>query len=229
MSESCFSQIEPLLGTSAACQAVGRARATHYRSRRPARVTPKTPRNAPLNKLSAAEVDQILTHLRSERFVDHSPAQVYFQLLDEGTYIASISTFYRLLRQNNEVRERRRQATHPPKVKPELVATTPNTVWSWDMRCLLRLLRCAREGAHRRCGLSPPHPARSAHHPRRSRQLDDLELGRRALHLSRNYAQSQPPACEQRQPLFRGGVQDDEVLPGLPRTLRLHRGRARIL
>ena len=181
-----------------------------------ARVTPKTPRNAPLNKLSAAEVDQILTHLRSERFVDHSPAQVYFQLLDEGTYIASISTFYRLLRQNNEVRERRRQATHPPKVKPELVATTPNTVWSWDMRCLLRLLRrdghlqplrrrlvhrairvrCAREGAHRRCGLSPPHPARSAHHPRRSRQLDDLELGRRALHLSRNYAQSQPPACE---------------------------------
>jgi putative transposase len=133
VSESCFSQIEPLLGTSAACQAVGRARATHYRSRRPARVTPKTPRNAPLNKLSAAEVDQILTHLRSERFVDHSPAQVYFQLLDEGTYIASISTFYRLLRQNNEVRERRRQATHPPKVKPELVATTPNTVWSWDI------------------------------------------------------------------------------------------------
>ena len=133
MSESCFSQIEPLLGTRAACQAVGRARATHYRSRRPARVTQKTPRNAPPNKLSAAEVDQILTHLRSERFVDHSPAQVYFHLLDEGTYIASISTFYRLLRQNNETRERRRQATHPPKVKPELVATNPNSVWSWDI------------------------------------------------------------------------------------------------
>ena len=133
MSEACFSRIEPLLGTRAACAAIGRSRATHYRHKRPARVTPRTARPSPPNKLSSDEADNILALLHSERFCDASPAQVYFQLLDEGIYLASQSTFYRLLRQNNEVRERRRQATHPPKVKPELVATKPNSVWSWDI------------------------------------------------------------------------------------------------
>ena len=133
MSEACFKEIEPLLGTRAACDATGRARATHYRSRRPPRVTPRAPRPAPPNKLSSEDVDEILALLRSERFVDHSPAQVFFHLLDEGVYIASVSTFYRLLRTNGEVRERRRQATHPAKVKPELVARGPNSVWSWDI------------------------------------------------------------------------------------------------
>ena len=71
--------------------------------------------------------------LRSPRFVDCSPDQVYFTLLDEGTYLASVSSFYRILRANDEVRERRRQATHPAKVKPELVADRPNVVWSWDI------------------------------------------------------------------------------------------------
>ncbi len=133
MSEDCFSQIASLLGTRAACAAIGRARATHYRRTRPGRVTPRTPRPAPVNKLSSEEADKILSVLHSERFCDASPAQVYFTLLDEGTYLASPSTFYRLLRRNNEVRERRRQATHPAKVKPELVATKPNSVWSWDI------------------------------------------------------------------------------------------------
>ena len=58
---------------------------------------------------------------------------MYFSLLDEGTYLASEATFYRILRRSGEVRERRRQATHPPKVRPELVATAPNVVWSWDI------------------------------------------------------------------------------------------------
>lgn len=133
MSAACFLAIEPLLGTRAACMAVGRARATHYRRRRPGRVTPCAPRPAPKNKLTDAEVDAVLAALRSERFVDCSPAQVYFTLLDEGSYLASESTFYRILRANNEVRERRRQATHPPKKKPELVAEAPNVCWSWDI------------------------------------------------------------------------------------------------
>ena len=133
MSEACFCSIEPLLGTRTACQAVGRSRATHYRRRRPSRVTPRAPRPSPPNKLTESEVAAVLSVLRSARFVDHSPAQVYFTLLDEGTYLASESTYYRLLREHGEVRERRAQATHPPKKKPELVATAPNICWSWDI------------------------------------------------------------------------------------------------
>src|SRR5262249_25349586 len=75
--------------------------------------------------------------LHSERFVDMAPAEVYATLLDEGTYQCSEATMYRILRKRGEVGERRRQATHPPKVKPELVADRPNTVWSWDITKLL--------------------------------------------------------------------------------------------
>ena len=69
--------------------------------------------------------------------VDEAPATVYAKLLDEGTYLASTSTMYRLLRANAEVRERRRQATHPAAKKPELIATAPNQCWSWDITKLL--------------------------------------------------------------------------------------------
>ncbi|MGH9103061.1 MAG: hypothetical protein ACRDYD_08800 [Acidimicrobiales bacterium] len=133
MIEDCFCQIEPLLGTRAACMGVGRPRATHYRRRRPARVTPRRPRPAPPNRLSGNEVHAVLDVLRSDRFVDCSPAQAFYTLLDEGTYLASESTFYRILRANGEVRERRRVATHPAKKKPELVARGPNECWSWDI------------------------------------------------------------------------------------------------
>ena len=125
--------IEPLLGTKTACAGVGRPRASHYRKQRPPRVTVRRPRPAPPNKLSETEVSDVLGVLRSPRFVDCSPDQVYFTLLDEGTYLASVSSFYRILRANHEVRERRRQATHPAKVKPELVAASPNVCWSWDI------------------------------------------------------------------------------------------------
>jgi putative transposase len=85
--------------------------------------------------------------LGSPRFVDSSPAQVYFTLLDEGVYLASESTYYRLLRQHGEVRERRAQATHPAKKKPELVATAPNSCWSWD----ITKLRGPRRGEYFDC------------------------------------------------------------------------------
>lgn len=71
--------------------------------------------------------------LNSERFCDQAPAQVWAIMLDEGTYLASVSTMYRLLADRAQVRERRRQARHPAQVKPELVATAPNQVWSWDI------------------------------------------------------------------------------------------------
>jgi putative transposase len=82
--------------------------------------------------LTEAEQQAILDVLHSDRFVDLAPPEVWATLLDEGVYLGSQSTFYRLLRQAGEVRERRAQAT-PAKVKPELVASTPNAVWSWDI------------------------------------------------------------------------------------------------
>jgi len=75
----------------------------------------------------------ILAALHAERFADTAPAEVWATLLDEGTYLGSLSTFYRLLRQAGETRERRSQAVHPAAVKPELMATGPNQVWSWDI------------------------------------------------------------------------------------------------
>ena len=134
MTESLFVAVEGLLGTRAACTACGRSRATHYRRKHPrTRVSPPKPRPAPRNKLSDAERDEILAVLDSERFVDQAPAQVFFTLLDEGTYLASESTFYRLLRARGQMSERRRQASHPARVRPELVARRPNVVWIWDI------------------------------------------------------------------------------------------------
>ena len=75
--------------------------------------------------------------LNSEEFVDEAPATVYAKLLDQGIYLASVPTMYRVLRDHDEVHERRRQATHPAAKKPELLATAPNQVWSWDITKLL--------------------------------------------------------------------------------------------
>jgi hypothetical protein len=133
--EEAFATLEPLVGTKAACLAVGRsrARATLYRVRRPPLVRVLAPRRPPPNALTEAETKEVLGQLRSERFADCSPAHVWATLLDEGTYLCSISTMYRVLRANHEVSERRRQATHPPRKRPELVAKGPNGVWSWDI------------------------------------------------------------------------------------------------
>jgi hypothetical protein len=83
--------------------------------------------------LTDDQIDEIVEVLNSERFCDQAPAQVWATLLDEGRYLASVSTMYRILRSRHQVRERRRQARHPAHVKPELVADGPNQVWSWDI------------------------------------------------------------------------------------------------
>jgi putative transposase len=116
-----------------ACDALGRARATHYRHRRPPRHGPPAPRPRSPRAISPHEADDIVEVLNSERFCDRAPAQIWATLLDEGTYLASVSTMYRLLRARAQVRERRRVARRPALVKPELVATAPNQVWSWDI------------------------------------------------------------------------------------------------
>jgi len=126
------------LGVRGACEAVGCAQAGYYRRHRqsppPAPRTPIPQRDRIQPRaLTAAEQQAILATLHSDRFAALAPAEVWATLLDEGVYLGSQSTFYRLLRQAGEVRERRRQATHPAKVKPELVASIPNMVWSWDI------------------------------------------------------------------------------------------------
>jgi len=86
-----------------------------------------------VNALSETERQHILSVLRSEEFCDLAPAQVWARLLDDGIYLCSISTMYRLLAAAGESRERRRQRTHPAKKRPELIARGPNEVWSWDI------------------------------------------------------------------------------------------------
>jgi putative transposase len=152
--------LTPLVGRKAACEAVGVSRASHYRHH-PVRaatppviepvttsalstpVEPVTPRSTAVRvsaqprALAPAERATLLEVLHSERFADAAPATVYATLLDEGVYLASESTMYRLLREQGETGDRRRHATHPARVKPELVAAGPNQVWSWDITKLL--------------------------------------------------------------------------------------------
>lgn len=139
MIDTAIEELIPLVGVRAACAAVGRPRASHYRAHP---VTPRPPaapdrrraaRAAQPRALSAAERQAVLDVLHSERFVDLAPAEVYATLLDEGVYLCSESTMYRLLRERGETGDRRRHATHPATVKPELVAEAPNRVWSWDI------------------------------------------------------------------------------------------------
>jgi putative transposase len=124
------------VGTSAACQALNMPRACYYRRRV---FAPKQTvmRSSPARALGPAEREMVLAQLHDERFQDRSPAAVYATLLDEGQYLCSIRTMYRVLEQKGESRERRDQLTHPPYKKPELLATAPKQLWSWDITKLL--------------------------------------------------------------------------------------------
>jgi len=139
VTDAAIAELTPLVGVRAACAAVGRPRATHYRRHRQSAAPPRAPRPRPQpvtqpRALSPAERAEVLDVLHDERFVDLAPGEVYAILLDEGRYLCSESTMYRILRETHGgVPERRRQATHPPRVKPELVAHAPNECWSWDI------------------------------------------------------------------------------------------------
>ncbi len=133
--------LAPQVGTRNACTALGVARATFYRQRpvfgpapQLAEVpAPLPPRTAPPRALSEEERNRVLAVLHEERFQDRAPAAVHATLLDQGQYLCSTRTMYRLLDQLGESRERRDQLVHPPYQKPELLATAPNQVWSWDI------------------------------------------------------------------------------------------------
>jgi putative transposase len=150
--DDAINTLAPLVGRRRACTALGRSRATHYRRRRAQRPHPHpidTParasqshtaaesapdrRSCPPRALSHDERAHVVDVLNSDAYCDLAPTQVWASLLDDGIYLCSVPMMYRLLRERGEVRERRRQARHPATVKPELVATAPNQVWSWDI------------------------------------------------------------------------------------------------
>jgi putative transposase len=138
VTDEAIALLAPRIGTRAACAASGVPQATWYRRHR---ISPPPQRPVPVphaervqpRALAPAERTAILAALHSGRFADTAPAEVWAILLDEGTYLGSVSTYYRVLREAGESRERRRQATHPATVKPELIATGPDQVYSWDI------------------------------------------------------------------------------------------------
>jgi putative transposase len=157
-------QLAPVVGAKAACDFLGVARASFYRKRpllgpvlaptapvtvgggagdRPAPAAPLTAgdgtgdRPASPRALSPQERAAVLAVLHQERFQNQAPAAIQATLLDEGQYLCSVRTMYRLLEQQGETRERRDQLVHPPYQKPELLATAPNQLWSWDITKLL--------------------------------------------------------------------------------------------
>jgi len=135
---TAVSELAVNVGTSAACRALTLPRASYYRDRRKAAVPAVAAlRSSPARALLPVEREAVLSRLHEERFQDRSPAAVYATLLDEGEYHCSIRTMYRLLEQRSESRERRDPLIHPNYQKPELLATAPNQLSSWDITKLL--------------------------------------------------------------------------------------------
>ena len=125
--------LSDMVGKKAACDAMAIPRATFYRYQGKSAVVEYHKRPAPPLALSPVERQAILDVAHEQRFWDATPYQMYATLLDEGRYLGSVRTIYRVLSANNEVKERRKQVSRPRYKKPELLATAPNEVWSWDI------------------------------------------------------------------------------------------------
>ena len=128
---NAVTELSTFVGIKPACEALGVSRATWYRRREPKRQLAARPR--PPRALDEVERKTVLETLCSPRFVDRSPAEVAATLLDDGVWLCSERTMYRILADDAPVRERRNQLRHPEYDKPELMATGPNQVWSWDI------------------------------------------------------------------------------------------------
>jgi putative transposase len=125
------------LGAATACAALDLPRASYYRHLKPTPFKPVRVRARPARALGELERQEVLDTLHSELYIDKAPAEVQAELLDQGRYLCSTRTMYRLLDEAKEVRERRNQLRHPSYQKPELLAAAPNQVWSWDITKLL--------------------------------------------------------------------------------------------
>ena len=128
-----YTQLRVVVSHRAAAGLSGVSRSTAHRREVPGPVRPPAARPVPTNQLRPAERARILAVLNSDRFVDTAPVEVFATLLDEGVYLGSVSTLYRVLRANRQVVERRRQARHPARKRPELIATGPGEVFTWDI------------------------------------------------------------------------------------------------
>jgi len=130
-------QLSKHVGVRQACQALGVPRASFYRQRQgPKAIGDRLSRRSS-RALSVEERQQVRDALYSERFVDKAPREVFAALLDEGEYLCSVRTMYRILDEDKATKDRRNQLQHPSYQKPELLATAPNQVWSWDITKLL--------------------------------------------------------------------------------------------
>jgi len=123
------------MGTKPACEALDLSRATYCRlkARRAVAEGPAPVRPSPARALSSVEQQEVLDLMHCRRFVDQAPRDVYAALLDEGRYVCSVRTMYRILQREGEAGERRNQLRRPAYRKPELLAAAPNQVWSWDI------------------------------------------------------------------------------------------------
>ena len=128
-------ELAPVVGVAAACAALAVPRSTYYRHQV---VGCAKPRPKPSRALGTIEEQRVLDVANSERFVDVAPAEIVNTLFEEQIYLCSTRTMYRILAKSGEVRERRDQLRHPDYKKPELMATGPNQVWTWDITKLLR-------------------------------------------------------------------------------------------
>jgi len=252
--------LSPHIGVVRACAAFGvhRARVYRVRARRchlAGAHVQRQPRPRPPLALSVAESEAVLLTLNSERFADLAPASIYATLLDEGHYLASVRTMYRLLAASQAVRERRNQLTHPVYTKPELLATAPCQVWSWDItklkgpskwtcfhlyvildifsRYVVGWMIALREAAELAEQLIADtvvkqniEPGTLTLHADRGTSMRSKSV---AVGRSGSRQDAQPTARVRRQPILRSAVQDAQVPPRLPRAVRLDRGRTRSL
>jgi putative transposase len=128
-------------GIKAACDAIGLSLATFYRYRKPRQLSFRFRKAGSAQELSTRERNEVLAWLSSDRFLDRSVRQVHTVLWDEGQYRCSVSTLYRLLRQNGPIKDRRHQARHQKRERPVLVARGPNQIYTWDITKLRSLVK----------------------------------------------------------------------------------------
>jgi putative transposase len=258
MIEQTVQELAPIVGTRPACRALGASPATIYRRRRPPEPKPRRPRRPPPRALSEAEREAVLAELHSERFADSSPAQVWATLLDEGRYLASERTMYRLLEaRHGGVRERRDQLTHPAYAKPELLAEEPNQVWSWDISKLKGPAKWTSFYLYAILDIFSRYVVAWTVQHREDKQVakaliaqaveqQQITRGQLTVHADRGSSmRSKPvaflladlgltrthnrPYTSSDNPLQRSALQDPEVPPRVPRALPEHRAGPRSL
>ena len=153
--------VAPALGIVLTCAAFGIARATYYRHRAPV-FGPIKRRPSPERRIPNEDRRLIVDTLNEPRFADLAPAEVFATLLEDGRYLCSIRTMHRILSEHGELRERRDQLRHPSYQRPELLATAPNQLWSWDITKLIgRFRQCSAEHLQQLCDFRPGRMQRS--------------------------------------------------------------------